>query len=84
MTGRRLRGRQIAEMMILAGLVPIALAAFLFVAAPSTMGGNAPRPLEMWTTWLGATGIIVGFTWMIRIYHADPEGHRSWWRFRRH
>jgi hypothetical protein len=40
-------------------------------------------PPDPWLTSLpafGALGYLVGLAWMIRIYRADPERHRSWWR----
>jgi hypothetical protein len=82
MTGRGLRGRETAQLMLVVGFAPLAVATFLFVAAPNSMGGG-PNPLGMLTTWLGVVGIVVGLALMIRIYRADPEGHRSWWRFHR-
>jgi hypothetical protein len=81
MTGRGLRGRETAQLMLVVGFAAVVVTAFLITAAPSSMGGESPNPLASWTTWLGAIGIIVGFSSMIRIYRADPEGHRSWWRF---
>jgi hypothetical protein len=32
---------------------------------------------------VGVAVNIAGLAWMIRICHADPEAHPSFWRFRR-
>jgi hypothetical protein len=40
-------------------------------------------PSDLWLTSLPVFGVLaylIGLAWMIRIYRADPEGHRSWWR----
>ena len=31
---------------------------------------------------LAAAGILIGFTWMVRIYRADPEPDQRAWRYR--
>ncbi|MEA2674053.1 MAG: hypothetical protein QOI92_1245 [Chloroflexota bacterium] len=43
-------------------------------------------PSDLWLTSLPAFGVLaylIGLAWMIRIYRADPERHRSSWRFDR-
>ena len=67
--------------MLVVGFAAVVVTAFLITAAPSSVGGDSPNPVATWTTWVGGVGIIVGLALMIRIYRADPEGHRSWWRF---
>jgi hypothetical protein len=84
-TGRGLRGRRIARLMLMTGFAPVALLAFLLIAAPNNMGGGLGEPsIVMWLVpAIGVAGVVVGLAWMIRIYRADPEGSRSWWRFDR-
>ena len=43
-----------------------------------------PDPLSMSLPALGFVVYLIGLAWMIRIYRADPEGHRSSWRFGRY
>jgi hypothetical protein len=43
-------------------------------------------PSDAWLTSVPAFGVLaylIGLAWMIRIYRADPERHRSSWRFDR-
>jgi len=72
--------------MIFAVLAIDAFVALLFVAQPNYMRPLSGPPSTVW--WLiPAIGIalnLVGLGLMIRIYRADPEAHRSWWRFQGH
>ena len=86
LTGRGLRGRRRARAMLVAGIVPIVLAAFLFIAAPDFGGGPWTGPPSLWT-WIvprigGATGAVIGIAWMLVIERRArrPEEHRSSWR----
>jgi hypothetical protein len=84
MDGRGLVGRRRAQLIFALAVGLDALAAFLFLAAPSGTGPmfDAPpafpvRPI------LAAAGValnVLGLVWMARIVRADPEAHRSWWR----
>jgi len=74
--------------MLAMAVVPLAIVALLFVAAPHSMGGGPMGPVSP-LTWIvpaiGVVGIVLGFLWMVRIYRAaaDPEAHASRFRFRR-
>jgi hypothetical protein len=87
MTGRGLRGRRLARLMFVAAIVPALLTSFLFVAAPHTSGpmfAEPPDPLvASIVIGAGILAYVVGLAWMIRIYRADPEAHKSFWRSRR-
>jgi Flp pilus assembly protein TadB len=90
MTGRGLRGRRNAGAIILATLAVDAFVALLFVATPNCMCPmfNEPPsliglPLGSVIAAVGITLHLAGLAWMVRILRADPEGHRSWWRFDR-
>jgi hypothetical protein len=90
MTGRGLRGRGLAQMILAATLAIDALAALLFTASPHCMCPMFNEPPSSLGLPLGsviaAVGIALhlgGLAWMVRILRADPEGHRSWWRFER-
>jgi hypothetical protein len=88
MTGRGVRGRQQARLLLGAILALDAfLVAVLFVAMPNTMHPMFEAPPLMLGLPLGslivAIGIALhlgGLAWMVRILRADPEGHASWWR----
>lgn len=56
--------------------------AFLYVAAPGFMGAREPWLLEQLLPWAGATGVIVGLVWMIRLSRPEPEGGERTWRYR--
>ena len=83
MTGRGLRGRRTAWVMISAAVLLIGFVVFVVVAAPHTMGPE-PGPLAVFMTWIGVAMALGGLIWMIRIYRAslDPEAHPSAWRSR--
>ena len=90
MTGRGLRGRQQARLLLGAILALDAVLAFLFVAPPNTIGPmfEAPPsplglPLGSVIVAMGLALHLGGLAWMVRILRADPERHRSWWRFDR-
>ena len=86
-TGRGLRGRRMAWLILAAALVLDALVVLLFASAPSTMGGGGwfrEPPRFVWL--IPAFGIalnLAGLAWMIRIVRADPERHASFWRSKR-
>ena len=86
LTGRGLRGRRRARAMIVAGIVPIVVAAFLFIAAPNDIGPMTTEPPSLWTTWIvsgiGVAGVVIGLAWMVVIERRArrPEEHRSSWR----
>jgi hypothetical protein len=83
-TGRGLRGRRLARLMLVAVLATDALVALLFIATPNCMCPLyiEPPPFSQWLVpAIGVGAQAIGLAWMIRIYRADPEGHRSWWRF---
>jgi hypothetical protein len=91
MTGRGLRGRQQARLLLCAILALDAfLAAVLFVAAPNELRPMFESPPSVVGLPLGslivASGIAIhlgGLAWMVRILRADPEAHTSWFRFDR-
>jgi hypothetical protein len=89
LTGRGLRGRRMARLMIVTAIVPAVLTGALFMAAPNTMGGGPwmeppePNLLPAIVIGAGILAYVVGLAWMIRIYRADPEAHKSFWRSRR-
>jgi hypothetical protein len=87
MTGRGLEGRRQARIILFAAFLLVGVEVLLFVAQPNTMGGAPPG---RWGLGIGSLVLLaggalqlVGLIWMIRIYRADPEGRRSWWRFNR-
>jgi Flp pilus assembly protein TadB len=68
------------------GFLPLVLEAFLFVAAPNVshpMSASRGVPVGTLVVLAGFGMNLIGLAWMIRIYRADPEGRRSWWRFNR-
>jgi hypothetical protein len=73
-----------AGLMLGAAVASDVLVVLLFLAAPNTMRPMYSSPPSSLVWLLPAIGLImnlVGLGSMIRIYPADPEGHRSWWRF---
>ena len=85
MTGHGLRGRELARSMLVAVLAIDALVALLFIAQPNymrPMSGPA-SPFGWLIPAIGVAWHLAGLGLMIRIYRADPEAHRSWWRFLR-
>jgi hypothetical protein len=83
-TGRGLRGRRVARL-ILAGTIALDAALVVLVAsAPDTMGGGGWFPEPPRFGWLiPAAGValhLAGLAWMIRIVRADPERHPSFFR----
>jgi hypothetical protein len=87
MTGRGLRGRHIARLMLAAALALDAMVVVLFASAPQGMGGGGWFPEPPRFAWLiPAFGLglhVVGLAWMIRIIRANPERHASFWRSHR-
>lgn len=77
------RGRLISQLLITVALTTVAIAAFLWVAAPGGIGPMfADRTGETIIVLIGVAGAIVGLAWMIRIYRADPEPDPHAWRYR--
>ena len=54
------------------------------MTAPNTMGPEQPSPLDFPITWVAIGIYLLGLAVMIRIYRADPEAHKSFWRSRRY
>jgi hypothetical protein len=85
-TGRGLRGRRTARLLLFAAVAIDALVVLLFLAAPNTIGplqSGPPSPLLWLVPAIGIALNVVGLGLMIRIYRADPEAHRSWLRSNR-
>jgi hypothetical protein len=85
-TGQGLRGRRRARLMLAIGAGHVAFVALMFVAQPNYIGPmrfGPPSVFEWLMPAIGATGVLVGFGWMIRIYRAEPEAHPSFWRSQR-
>jgi hypothetical protein len=83
LTGRGLRGRRLARFMFVPAIVPAAFVAFLLFASPNYMY-EQPSPLDSLIAWLAILMYVVGLAALIRIYRADPEAHKSFWRSRRY
>jgi hypothetical protein len=90
-TGRGLKGRETARLIVASVLTIDVLLAFLVITAPNCMCPmhSEPPPFLLGLS-LGSLLLAIGISlhlgglaWMTRIYRADPEGHRSWWRFER-
>jgi hypothetical protein len=80
---RALRGRRLARLMFAAALIPLAVAAFFFVAAPNFTGGfYDPGPIGLLVPAIGVAALVVGLAWMVRILRADPEPDAKSWRYR--
>jgi Flp pilus assembly protein TadB len=72
--------------MLLIAFAVVAFEVFLFIARPNYMGPmfDEPPPIMGWLIpAIGIAAQALGLAWMIRIYRADPEGRRSWFRFTR-
>lgn len=85
MTGRGLRGRHLAQLVLLTAIVPDVLAAMLFLTAPNFMGPMVSEP-PSGLILLPAFGIalnLAGLAWMIRLYPSDSEARPSAFRFAR-
>ena len=74
--------------MFLVAIAPAVLTGLLFLTTSNTMGGGmgTPEPFPLGTIVVGAgiLAYVIGLVLMIRIYRADPEAGRSYWRFRNH
>ena len=74
--------------MFVAAIAPAVLTGLLFLTTSTTMGGGMrheePFPLGTIIIGAGILAYVVGLALMIRIYRADPEAGRSYWRFRDH
>lgn len=83
MTGRGLRGRRYAQLMLFATIAADVFLVLLRVPGPSFIGpmtAEPPSPL-IWS--LPAVGILIhvaGLAWMVRIVRADPERGLTSWR----
>ena len=84
LTGRGLRGRQLARLEFVIAIVSAALVGALFMTAPTMMGGGMTDPDPLWAAVIGVgiLGYVVGLATMIRIYPRDPDDHPSNWRYR--
>jgi hypothetical protein len=77
------RGRDLARAeLAIAAIVGFIVAPFLYVAAPGFTGPPSPDVPIVGFAGLAAAGILIGFTWMVRIYRADPEPDQRAWRYR--
>jgi hypothetical protein len=85
MTGRGLRGRQLARLELAIAIVPAALYGALLLIAPNPMGRPmfVEDPLPQIVIGGGILAYVIGLAAMIRIYPRDPEDHPSNWRSRR-
>jgi hypothetical protein len=86
LTGRGLRGRQLARLEFVIAIVPAALVGALLLSAPNMIGPmfvEDPIPMREIALGVGILGYVVGLATMIRIYRRDPEAHPSHWRSRR-
>jgi len=84
-TGLGLRGRRLARLMLAIVVGIEAVVAFLFLTAPPSgpLYVEPPGAVGWLVPAVGVAVNIAGLAWMIRICHADPEAHPSFWRFRR-
>jgi hypothetical protein len=79
-------GRSLARVeLAVAAFSGFVLAPFLYVAAP----GPIAEPMFSTHAWqetvlagIAVAGILIGFTWMVRIYRAVPEPDQRAWRYR--
>jgi multisubunit Na+/H+ antiporter MnhC subunit len=85
MTGRGLRGRQLARFELVIAIVPGALYGALLLIAPNPMGRPmfVEDPLPQVVIGVAILAYVVGLAMMIRIYRRDAEDHPSNWRSRR-
>jgi hypothetical protein len=90
MTGQGLHGRRVARSLLFVVIAIDVVVLLLFAAAPHGMGPmfDAPPlalglPVGSLIVAIGIALHLGGLAWMVRIVRADPEGHRSWWRFDR-
>ena len=77
--------RQLARALIALALLVPAVGAFLFIAAPGTMGGPwEPEPLTVLVPSVGIGMYLVGLASMVRIYRAamNVEADHDNWRYR--
>ena len=80
---RARRGRRLAGLTLAVAVIPLAIVAFLFIAAPNSMGGgNDPGPIQWIVPATGIVGIVIGLVWMVGIFRADPEPEAKFWRYR--
>jgi hypothetical protein len=88
MTGRGIRRRRLARFLFVPAIVPAVLIGALFMFPPNMIGPMYTEPpdplLPAIVIGAGILAYVVGLAWMIRIYRADPEAHRSFWRSRRY
>jgi hypothetical protein len=76
-------GRSLARVeLAVAAFSGFVLAPFLFLAQPGFMGPPLPDWQIIGPLVVAAAGILIGFTWMVRIYRADPEPDQRAWRYR--
>jgi hypothetical protein len=86
-TGRGLHGRRLARLLLVGVLALDVVLALLVATAPTGMGGPFPSNPLAFSGWLiaalGITLHVGGLAWMVRIVHAEPDAHPSFWRSRR-
>ena len=86
MTGRGLRGRRIARLMLVVAIGLDASVAVLFLNVPHTIGPMQFGPPSVMEWLIPAAGVIanvIGLAWMVRIYRASSAVSVSLWRFHR-
>jgi hypothetical protein len=86
LTGRGLRRRRLARFMFVPAILTPVLIGALVMSSPNMIGPmqtEDPGPLQAIIVGAGILTYAVGLALMIRIYRADPEAHRSFWRSRR-
>lgn len=78
-------GRDLARAeLAIAAIVGFVVVPFLYVAAPGGIEPMFYEPPWQETALAGiaVAGTLIGFTWMVRIYRADPEPDQEAWRYR--
>jgi NADH:ubiquinone oxidoreductase subunit K len=83
MTGRGLRGRRTARLILVAAFGLVGVVALLLIAAPATshpMFVVDQAPIPWLVSAIAIAGLAIGLGWMVRIYRADPEGQPSAFR----
>jgi hypothetical protein len=77
--------RRVARALLVIAVVLVALAIFVWVAAPAFMGGEpevAGIPTSTLSMVIGAIVALVGLVWMWRIYKAPTRFESARWRYR--
>ena len=72
-----------ARALLIAAIAMPAFVVLLRVTQPGLSGGMyEPQWYEVALPWAGVAGYLLGLSWMIRIYRADPEPDERTWRYR--